>query len=277
MSVDNVIAVAAAADGGPPEAKILLLTLGLGLSIPLIIFGSQLLLSVMERYPAIITMGAALLGWVAGDMAVTDPVVKTWVDLNAAYLHWAAPLIGAILVVVLGKGLAARKAQASSAAAVASSDSQAPLAIVGPGWARRVLVAVDGSDGAADAIKRALALRQELRNPAEMELHVINVQRSMTGDVSTFVAASSIESYHLERSEAALAPARAMLSSARVPFEEHTVVGAPGPTIAEAAKAYGCDLIVLGSRGLGGHTAALLGSVVQGVLEHATVPVLVAK
>ena len=79
MSLDNVIGVAAAAKG-----SLLLLILGLAISIPLVIFGSTLLVKVMERYPIIITLGAALLGWVAGDMAVTDPAVKGWVDANAA-------------------------------------------------------------------------------------------------------------------------------------------------------------------------------------------------
>ena len=71
MSLDNVIAVAAAAKG-----SILLLVIGLAISIPLVVFASRLLLVLMERYPVIITVGAALLGWVAGDMAVTDPIDK---------------------------------------------------------------------------------------------------------------------------------------------------------------------------------------------------------
>jgi YjbE family integral membrane protein len=105
MSLDNVIAVAAAAKG-----SLTLLVLGLAISIPLVIFGSTLLLKLMNRWPVIITIGAALLGWVAGEMAATDPVVKDWVDLNAAWLHWAAPAAGAILVVAIGKWLAARAA-----------------------------------------------------------------------------------------------------------------------------------------------------------------------
>ena len=104
MSLDNVIAVAAAAKG-----SLTLLVLGLAISIPLVVFGATMLMKVMERYPIIITIGAALLGWVAGDMAATDPVVKDWVDANAAWLHWAAPATGAAFVVVLGKWLAARE------------------------------------------------------------------------------------------------------------------------------------------------------------------------
>jgi predicted tellurium resistance membrane protein TerC len=98
-----VIAVAAAAKG-----SLTLLVLGLAISIPLVIFGATMLMKLMDRYPIIITIGAALLGWVAGDMAVTDPVVKDWVDANAAWLHWAAPAAGVVFVVAAGKWLAAR-------------------------------------------------------------------------------------------------------------------------------------------------------------------------
>ena len=103
MSLDNVIGVAAAAKG-----SLTLLILGLAISIPLVIFGATMLMKVMERFPVIITIGAGLLGWVSGDMAATDPVVKGWVDVNAAWLHWAAPAAGAVFVVATGKWLAAR-------------------------------------------------------------------------------------------------------------------------------------------------------------------------
>lgn len=99
MSLDNVIGVAAAAKGNVP-----LLVIGLVISIPLIIFGSSLLLKVMARFPVIITIGAALLGWVAGEMAVSDPAVSAWSDAHHA-VHTIAPIAGAVLVVVLGKWL----------------------------------------------------------------------------------------------------------------------------------------------------------------------------
>ena len=103
MSLDNVIGVAAAAKG-----SLTLLILGLLISIPLVIFGATMLMKLMTRWPIIITIGAGLLGWVAGDMAATDPVVKDWVDANAAWLHWVAPAAGVVFVVALGKWLAAR-------------------------------------------------------------------------------------------------------------------------------------------------------------------------
>ena len=270
MSLDNVIAVAAAAKGNT-----LLLVIGLAISIPLVIFASQLLLKLMDRFPIIIPAGAALLGWVAGDMAVTDPIDKPWVDLHAAFLHWGAPLAGAITVIVLGKWLAARKAAAHAASAAAAAVA-APLA-AGKRYLQRVLLAVDGSEGSASAVRQALALRAELREPAAMELHLVNVQRPVSGDVASFVAASTLHDYHHERTTAAMSPARAALQAAGLKFVEHERVGDPGLTIAEVAREQGCDLIMMGTRGLGGHTAALVGSVAQGVLEHATVPVLLAK
>jgi YjbE family integral membrane protein len=107
MSLDNVIAVAAAAKG-----SLLLLIIGLAISIPLVIFGSTLLLGLMERFPIIITIGAALLGWVAGEMMISDPVVKGWIDANAAWLHYAGPAAGAAAVVLVGKLLARRREEA---------------------------------------------------------------------------------------------------------------------------------------------------------------------
>jgi YjbE family integral membrane protein len=103
MSLDNVIAVAAAAKG-----SLTLLILGLAISIPMVVFGSTMLLKLMGRFPVIITIGAALLGWVAGEMAITDPLVKAWVDTNMHWLHWVVPAAGAVLVVVVGKWLAGR-------------------------------------------------------------------------------------------------------------------------------------------------------------------------
>ena len=97
MSLDNVIAVAAAAKGST-----LLLVIGLAISIPLVVFASTLLLKLMTRWPIIITLGAALLGWVAGEMAISDPAVKGWIDAQWPVLHYLAPIAGAAGVVIAG-------------------------------------------------------------------------------------------------------------------------------------------------------------------------------
>jgi len=102
MSLDNVIAVAAAAKG-----SMLLLILGLAISIPLVIFGSTVILRLMDRFPVIIVLGAALLGFVSGEMLVTDPA---WPGPKEHWLHDVIPFAGAVLVVLTGKWLAQRKA-----------------------------------------------------------------------------------------------------------------------------------------------------------------------
>jgi YjbE family integral membrane protein len=121
MSLDNVIAVAAAAKG-----SITLLVLGLLISIPLVVVGATMLMKLMVRHPSIITMGAALIGYVSGEMPVTDPAVVEWFEINARWLInfevfavgevklrlSAAGLIAGAFVVALGKSLAARQTRA---------------------------------------------------------------------------------------------------------------------------------------------------------------------
>jgi YjbE family integral membrane protein len=103
MSLDNVLAVAAAAQGNTP-----LLVIGLAVSIPLIVFGSTLILKVMERFPLIIVAGAALLGWLAGEMMLTDPAIPPRLGEPSENAVRAAGIVGAILVVIAGKLLQRR-------------------------------------------------------------------------------------------------------------------------------------------------------------------------
>lgn len=102
MSLDNVVAIAAAASAAAAPMRPVLLLIGLGLSIPLIIFGSTLLLKLMQRFPVIITLGAALLGFVAGEMAVTDAALHGWFDANMHDLGYTVGIAGAVLVVAIG-------------------------------------------------------------------------------------------------------------------------------------------------------------------------------
>jgi len=275
MSLDNVIAVAAAAKG-----SLTLLIMGLAISIPLVIFGSTLLLKVMERYPIIITLGAALLGWVAGEMFVSDPLVKEWVDAAAATLHWAAPAAGAVLVVLSGTWLA-RQALARRAAPAELAPVTAPAAMpaAAPGrWLfNRILLPVDASDQAARAVEYATALWRNHPAPESMDVHLMNVQRELSGDVARFVPAESLHDYHRERSEQALQRARKMLDQAGVKYAVHMMVGKPWEVISDYAAQNRFDLILMGTRGLGTYTGAALGSVAQGVAQRATVPVLLVK
>jgi YjbE family integral membrane protein len=103
MSLDNVIGVAGAARG-----SLFLLIFGLAVSIPLIVWSSQLILRWMERWPVIVTLGGALLGYVAGQMIVSDIGVARWLGAVPGWAPQVAGLAGAILVVALGRWLGAR-------------------------------------------------------------------------------------------------------------------------------------------------------------------------
>jgi YjbE family integral membrane protein len=111
MSLDNVVAVAAAADKAPEAYRWPLLIIGLALSIPLIIVGSSLLVKIIDKFPVIVTLGAALLGWLAGSLVVTDPAVSAWFQANIANAEMLAGGFGALLVVGLGMYLV-KKAKA---------------------------------------------------------------------------------------------------------------------------------------------------------------------
>ena len=107
MSLDNVIAVAAAAKGND-----VLLVLGLAISIPLVIFGSALMIRLMERFPIIILLGAALIGWVAGDTISQDIALREFFEENEA-LKYIAKIGGALIVIAWGR-LASRKSNATA-------------------------------------------------------------------------------------------------------------------------------------------------------------------
>ncbi len=125
MSVDNVIAIAGAAQGAADHHELPLVIFGLVISIPIIVWGSQLVIKLMDRFPAIITLGGMLLGWIAGTMLVSDPAVAVhetllWMpklDQESSLLRYSAGAVGALLVLALGKWIVARRGATSPPAA----------------------------------------------------------------------------------------------------------------------------------------------------------------
>ena len=108
MSLDNVMAVAAAAKGDVP-----LIVFGLVVSIPIVIVGSQIIMRLIERFPVLVLGGGGLLGYIAGDMAVEDPAVAPWIAANAAAVAVYVPFAGFVLVVAVGAWLTRRRAKAA--------------------------------------------------------------------------------------------------------------------------------------------------------------------
>jgi len=124
MSLDNVLAISAASHG-----NVWLFIFGLLLSIPLIVFGAQLITSIIERFPVFIWLGAALLGWIAGEMIATDPIIIDWLKANMPawvmpnpkqmteiipikMLYYGAAAVGAAIVLTGGAIMRRRPASA---------------------------------------------------------------------------------------------------------------------------------------------------------------------
>ena len=123
MSIDNVIAIAGAAESAGGDHKMPLVVFGLLVSIPIIVWGSQLVIKLMDRFPIIITIGGMLLGWIAGTMAVTDPALvnpEVMKDLPKLLvsdtMKYAAGVAGALLVLAVGKWMASRQPAPTAAA-----------------------------------------------------------------------------------------------------------------------------------------------------------------
>jgi YjbE family integral membrane protein len=113
MSVDNVIAIAGAAQGAGEQHQMPLVIFGLLVSIPIIVWGSQLVLKLMDRFPIIITLGGMLLGWIAGTMAHTDPAVVDYLPQDKVW-NYAMGITGALFVVIVGKVAQKRAAPADA-------------------------------------------------------------------------------------------------------------------------------------------------------------------
>jgi YjbE family integral membrane protein len=122
MSVDNVIAIAGAAESAGGDHKMPLVIFGLLVSIPIIVWGSQLVIKLMDRFPSIITVGGMLLGWIAGTMLVTDPafadpkILMNFPKLVASdAVRYGAGLAGALLVLAIGLWMASRHREPTQA------------------------------------------------------------------------------------------------------------------------------------------------------------------
>ena len=136
-----------------------------------------------------------------------------------------------------------------------------------------ILVPVDGSPSSG----RATAFAAELAKAAGGTVHLINVQPSVGSLVTMFVPKENVDSHHREEGEKALASALKICADAGVKCEKHISVGRPGEVIGQFVKKLGAGAVVTGTRGHGGVTGVLMGSVAQDILAHVDVPITLVK
>ena len=275
MGLDNVLAVAGAAHG-----SYLLVVTGLAISVPIVVWGSTLVLKVVERYPGVVYVGAGVLVWTAAKMITGEPLLKPWLQatpLLAGLAYLAIPLV---LWVAFQKNhrqlesrIHARLAEFAVQRPQGASSALAQAPLVQPEGdpsMLKVLVPVDGSPNALRAVRNAIV---EYQRHHELELHLLNVQPHLSRHIGRFVSRQDREGWHHDRAEAAMASARTELQQAGVPHETHWVVGDRAAEICRAAKRLGVHHIVMGTARKNSLTRMLEDSVTNRVLEATPVPV----
>ena len=270
MGLDNVLAVAGAAHG-----NYLLVAIGLLISIPIVVWGSRLLLGFVERFPAIVYLGAGVLAWTAAKMITAEPQL---VDAFAAY-RYTVPLTFAVIVFgVLWSGFARNHrrldsritAQLAVFAKPHETRQSNPIASKGENALSKVLVPVDSSRNAQYAVRHVL---NEFMKNSAMEIHLLNVQAPFSRYISRFSGKRNRESLHREQAEKTFRPIRRLLESYRVPFSVHFKVGSKAQVIADTARRLRCDHIVMSTARKNSVTRMIEDSVTNQVLERTTVPV----
>ena len=275
MGLDNVLAVAGAAHG-----SYLLVVVGLAISVPIVVWGSSIVLRVVERFPGVVYFGAGVLVWTAVKMIIAEPLLRAPLQatpLLAGLAYLAIPLVLWIAFARNHRQLESRIHARLSEFAVRrpmgarSVPAQAPVVEpVEDLGTLKVLVPVDGSPNALRAVRAAIA---EYRRHHELELHLLNVQPPLSRHIGRFISRQDRAGWHRDRAEAAMASASSEIRQAGVPCATHWVVGERAPEICRAATRLGIHHIVMGTSRRNSLSRMLEDSVTNGVLEATPVPV----
>ena len=271
MGLDNVLAVAGAAHG-----SFTLVVLGLLISIPIVIWGSQLILKWVDRFPAIVYVGAGVLAWTAAKMMLGEPLLKETLAANALI----APLVYfAVIGSVLWYGLRGNHrrlerriaAQLAELVTASSNNTAQPAAInQGENAMKRILLPIDGSSNSLKAVQHVIG--RFATDPA-CELHLLHVCTPFSQHVGRFVSRRSMADFHREEAAKALKKARALLDARSIPYATHIELGDKAKTITAAARRLRVSQVVMGTARKNSLTRMLDDSVTNQVLEQTQVPV----
>ncbi len=137
------------------------------------------------------------------------------------------------------------------------------------------LIAIDGSEPALKAVQHVMA--QTLLLKAPVQLYLVNVQPSLSSDITRFIEEKVVDDFHRESANSALSLARSTLDAAGLSYSAHVLVGEAAPALVDFAKDKGCSMIVMGAHGFGSVLGLLMGSVTVKVVHLSPVPVLLIK
>jgi YjbE family integral membrane protein len=267
MGVDNVLAVAGAAHG-----SYLLVVLGLVISIPIVVWGSTFLLSLTQRFPAIVYLGSAVLVFTGVKMALNEPLIEPYLA-DMTLLKTLLYVLAVTLVLFSGflRNQVARMQQAFKTHARTRIDFRRnnPL---GVDKMEKVLVPVDGSQNSMAAIRQVVTDIQ--RNP-NREIVLLHVQQLLSRHAARFVPQRDRDDYRNSQTQRALAEPSEVLQKAGVPFSVEIRKGDRAATIAKTASELQCHKVVLGTARKNSLTRLVENSVTARLLQISPVPVQV--
>ena len=277
MGLDNVLAVAGAAHG-----SYLLVVTGLLISVPIVVWGSTLVLKVVDRFPSIVYVGAGVLVWTAVKMITGETLVKPWFDASRLLAGLAYLAIPLVLWAGFAKNhrqldsriharlVAFRLQSPRSASSTAAPEQPRFTRPAGESAMLKVLIPIDGSANALRAVRHAIT---EYQRHHELELHLLNVQPRVSRHIGRFVSRDDREGWQRDRSDVALADAEALLANAGVPHQRHWAIGERAAEICRAAERLCVHHIVMGTARKNSITRMLEDSTTHRVLETTPVPV----
>ncbi len=270
MGLDNVLAVAGAAHG-----SFLLVILGLLISIPIVVWGSTMIMKFIDRFPAFVYVGAGVLAWTAAKMMAGEPLLRPFY----ADYKLVVPLMFMVIVAgVLWAGFVKnhRRWESRISARLASFARQPnanfanPRSTTGGNAMLKVLVPVDGSPNSLHAVRHVV---NQFMKSSAMEIHLLNVQPPFSRHIARFVSKKNRNDFHRDEGEKALRPIKHMLGSFGVPYSVHIEVGDKAKLIAEAARRLRCDQIIMATARKNSLTRMIEDSTTNNVLELTDVPV----
>lgn len=273
MGLDNVLAVAGAAHG-----SYLLVIFGLLISVPIVVWGSTMIMRFVDQYPVFVYVGAGVLAWTAARMMSTEPLLKPFY----ADHKLVVPLMFIVIVVgVLWAGFVRnhRRWQSRIAARLASFARQPSSGLTnshptkGGNAMLKVLVPVDDSPNALHAVRHVVNQFMKNVETMGMEIHLLNVQPPFSRYIARFVSRKNRADFHRDEGEKALRPIRDMLANFGIPYTVHIQVGDKAKVIADAARRLRCDQIVMATARKNSLTRMVEDSTTNKVLELTTVPV----
>lgn len=270
MGLDNVLAVAGAAHG-----SFLLVVLGLLISIPIVIWGSQIILRFVERYPVIVYVGGGVLAWTAAKMICSEPLVKNHLDASPAltWLVYVAVMGGVLIGGILANYARTRAAVGRHLVDLATVPAVATVeagSLKGGNTMMKVLVPVNESSNSLQAVRHVL--NRFLGNP-ELEVHLLHVRTPLTQHAARFISRRARATYHRDEAAKALRPARDLLDRFRVPYSVHVELGERAAAIHRVAQRLRVHQIVMGTARKNSLTRMVEDSVTNKVLALTRVPV----